>query len=117
MSVRIGFRYAKRLRRQSAEALIESRRKAGPFRSAEDLALRVRTLDKKELTLLARVGALNEVDGITHRRDALWQMERAGKKEGPLFRQKSEWLRDSSGPLPLGQMKAEERLFTASAGS
>src|SRR6201986_2398825 len=74
MSVRIGFRYARRLPRQSAEALIESRRKAGPFRSAEDLALRVRTLDKKELTLLARVGALNEVDGITHRRDALWQM-------------------------------------------
>src|ERR1700761_7356719 len=117
MSVRIGFRYAKRLRRQSAEALIESRRKAGPFRSAEDLALRVRTLDKKELTLLARVGALNEVDGITHRRDALWQMERAGKKEGPLFRQKSEWLRDSSGTLPLGQMKAEERLVADYAGT
>src|ERR1700749_2128050 len=117
MSVRIGFRYAKRLRRQSAEALIESRRKAGLFRSAEDLALRVPTLDKKELILLARVGALNEVDGITHRRDALWQMERAGKKEGPLFRQKSEWLRDSSGKLPLGQMKAEERLVADYAGT
>jgi error-prone DNA polymerase len=110
MSVRMGFRYAKRLRRLSAEALVESRRKDGPFRSAEDLALRVPMLDKKDLTLLARVGALNEVDGITHRRDALWQMEHAGKREGPLFRQKSEWLRDSSGALPLRQMKVEERL-------
>ena len=87
------------------------------LRSAEDLALRVPMLDKKDLTLLARVGALNEVDGITHRRDALWLMERAGKREGPLFRQKSEGLRDSSGALPLGQMKVEERLVADYAGT
>jgi error-prone DNA polymerase len=117
MSVRMGLRYARRLRRISAEALLESRRKDGPFRSAEDLALRVPVLDKKDLTLLARVGALNEVAGITHRRDALWQMERAGKREGPLFRQKGEWLRDSSGTLPLGQMKVEERLVADYAGT
>jgi error-prone DNA polymerase len=79
--------------------------------------LRVPMLDKKELTLLARVGALNEVDGIPHRRDALWQMERAGKREGPLFRQKGEWLRDSSGTLPLCQMKVEERLIADYAGT
>jgi error-prone DNA polymerase len=66
----------------SAEALVESRSEDGPFRSAEDLALRVPLLAKKELTLLARIGALNEVDEIAHRRDALWQMERAGKREG-----------------------------------
>ena len=86
--------YAKRLRSQAAEALVGSRAQAGPFRSAEDLALRVPLLDRKELTLLARIGALNKVDGITHRRDALWQVERAGKMEGPLFMQRSEWLQD-----------------------
>jgi error-prone DNA polymerase len=117
ISVRMGLRYAKRLRRISADALVESRRKDGPFRSAEDLALRVPMLDKKDLTLLARVGALNEVAGITHRRDALWQMERAGKREGPLFRQKGEWLRDSFGTLPLRQMKVEERLVADYAGT
>jgi DNA polymerase III alpha subunit len=74
-------------------------------------------IDKKDLTLLARVGALNEVAGITHRRDALWQMERAGKREGPLFRQKGEWLRGSSGTLPLHQMKVEERLVADYAGT
>jgi error-prone DNA polymerase len=103
LSVRMGLKYAKRLRKLSAEALVESRRKDGPFRSAEDLALRVPLLDEKELKLLARIGALNEVDEIAHRRDALWQMERAGKREGPLFRQRSEWLRDNSKTLPLRQ--------------
>ena len=51
---------------------------------------------EKELTLLARIGALNQLDGIEHRRDALWQVERAGKLEGPLLRQTSEWLREDS---------------------
>ena len=53
-------------------------------------------LNRKELTLLARVGALNQLGGIAHRRDALWQVERAGKPEGPLLRQRSEWLREDS---------------------
>ena len=77
------------LRKQSAEA--SGQRRAGtdgPFRSAEDLALRVPSLNRKELTLLAQIGALNQLDGIEHRRDALWQVERAGKLEGPLLRQK-----------------------------
>ena len=82
LSLRMGLGYAKRLRKQSAEALVESRTQDGPFRSTEDLALRVPLLDRKELTLLARIGALNKVNGIAHRRDALWQVERAGKMEG-----------------------------------
>src|SRR5260370_501849 len=68
----IGLGCAKRLRKQSAEALTESRTQHGPFRSTEDLALRVPSLDRKELTLLARIGALKKIDGIAHRRDALW---------------------------------------------
>jgi error-prone DNA polymerase len=83
LSLRMGLRYAKGMREVSAQALIESRRKDGLFRASEDLALRVPSLNRKELTLLARIGALNQLDGITHRRDALWQVERAGKLEGP----------------------------------
>jgi error-prone DNA polymerase len=117
LSLRMGLRYAKRLRHISAEALTQARRKDGPFRSSEDLALRVPQLEKRELTLLAYIGALNEVDGIRHRRDALWQMERAGKKEGPLLMQ-SEGLRDSSSTLPpLRQMNDEERLTADYAGT
>jgi error-prone DNA polymerase len=117
LSLRMGLGYAKRLRRRSAETIVESRTLAGPFRSTEDLALRVPLLDGKELTLLARIGALNKVDGIAHRRDALWQVERAGKMEGPLFRQRSEWLKDDSETLPLRQMDTEERLVADYAGT
>jgi error-prone DNA polymerase len=117
LSLRMGLRYAKGMREVSAQALIESRRKDGLFRASEDLALRVPSLNRKELTLLARIGALNQLDGITHRRDALWQVERAGKQEGPLLRQRSEWLRDDSEARPLPQMNTEERLVADYAGT
>src|SRR6201997_4224119 len=57
LSLRIGLRYAKGMREVSAQALIESRRKDGLFRASEDLALRIPSLNRKELTLLARIGA------------------------------------------------------------
>jgi error-prone DNA polymerase len=118
LSLRIGLRYAKHLRKISAEALIQTRREDGLFRSAEDIALRVPLLDKRELTSLAYIGAMNEIDGITHRREALWQIELASRKEGPLFARRSEWLQsNSSTPLPLHQMNAEERLVADYAGT
>jgi error-prone DNA polymerase len=117
LSLRMGLGYARRLRRQSAKELVEARTQGGFFCSTEDLALRVPSLDRKELTLLARIGALNKVDGIMHRRDALWQVERAGKMEGPLFRQRSEWLKDDPETLPLQQMSVEERLVADYAGT
>jgi error-prone DNA polymerase len=117
LSLRMGLGYAKGLRRQSAEAVVAARSQDGLFRSAEDLALRVPMLNRKELTLLARIGALNQLDGIEHRRDALWQVERAGKLEGPLLRQNSGWLREDSAALPLAQMNTEERLVADYAGT
>ena len=42
-----------------------------------------------------------------HRRDALWQVERAGKQEGPLLMQQSQWLCEESSESPLLQMTAE----------
>jgi error-prone DNA polymerase len=116
LSLRMGLGYAKRLRKQTAEALVLSRRQSGLFRSAEDLALRVLSLEKDELALLARIGALNKVERIAHRRDALWQVERAGKIEGPLFRQR-EWLEENSEVQPLQQMNTEERLVSDYAGT
>jgi error-prone DNA polymerase len=110
LSLRIGLGYAKCLQQRSAEALIQSRLLDGPFRSAEDLVLRVPLLDRKEVTLLAYIGALNNVDGIAHRRNALWQVERACKREGPLFRQRSELLQSDYKLLPLRQMSTVERL-------
>jgi error-prone DNA polymerase len=117
LSLRMGLGYAKGLGKQSAEALVESRAQDGMFRSVEDLAMRVPSLNRKELTLLARIGALNKLNGTEHRRDALWQVERAGKLEGPLLRQKSDWLQDDSETLPLRQMNEEERLVADYAGT
>jgi error-prone DNA polymerase len=115
-SLRMGLGYAKGLRRHSAELLSKTRTLDGPFRSAEDLALRVPSLNRKELTLLARIGALNNLGGIAHRRDALWQVERAGKPEGPLLCQESDWLREDSS-LPLRQMNTAERLVADYGGT
>lgn len=117
LSLRLGLGYAKGLRKQSAEAIANSREECGPFRAAEDLVARVPSLNRKELTLLARVGALNNLDGVEHRRDALWQVERAGKLEGPLLRQKSEVLREEPGRAPLQKMNTEERLIADYAGT
>ncbi|MBB5066290.1 DNA polymerase III alpha subunit [Granulicella mallensis] len=117
LSLRMGLGYAKGLRQQSAEALVSSRAEAGLFQSAEDLALRVPFLNRKELTLLARIGALNKLDAIEHRPDALWQVDRAGKMEGPLLRQNSEWLQEEAQALPLQQMTTEERLVSDYAGT
>jgi error-prone DNA polymerase len=72
LSLRVGLGYAKGLQERSAEALIQSRLLGGLFPSAEYLAQRVPLLGRKELTLLAHIGALNSVGGITHRREALW---------------------------------------------
>jgi len=117
LSLRMGLGYAKSLTRLAAEALVTTRRKDGRFRSAEDLAQRVALLNRKQMTRLAQIGALNQLDGIQHRRDALWQVERAGKLEGPLFRQDSESLREDSYALPLQQMNVEERLVADYSGT
>jgi error-prone DNA polymerase len=117
LSLRLGLGYAKGLRKQSASAIAGSRQERGRFQSAENLVGRVPSLNRKELTLLARVGALNNLDGIEHRRDALWQVERAGKLEGPLLRQRSELLNEGSENRPLQQMSTEERLIADYAGT
>jgi error-prone DNA polymerase len=114
-SMRLGLGYAKGMRKQAADALIAARVQDGPFRSADDLALRVPELNRKELTLLARIGALNRVEEIAHRRDALWQVEWAGRPEGPLLIQKN--LREDDRSLPLNQMTIEERLVADYAGT
>ncbi|NYF91404.1 error-prone DNA polymerase [Tunturiibacter empetritectus] len=116
LSLRLGLGYAKGLRRHAAEAIV-SARDASRFSSVEDVALRVPVLNRKELALLARVGAMNGIDGVQHRRDALWQVERAGKLEGPLLSQQSEWLQENSKSFPLREMTPEERLVADYAGT
>ena len=116
LSLRLGLGYARGLRRQAAEAIVASRASGGIFTSGEDLAQRVSLLHRRELTLLAGIGALNGIEGIAHRRDALWQIARAGKPEGPLLRQQSAWLQVEEAQ-PLASMTAAERLVADYSGT
>lgn len=116
LSLRLGLGYVKGLRQQSGEAIVHAR-SGGLFASMEDLAIRIPSLNRKELTLLANIGAFNSLDGVTHRRDALWQAERAGKLEGPLFNRSCELLKEEGTVMPLEQMATEERLAADYAGT
>src|SRR5437870_802782 len=77
-AMRVGMRYVKGMRESAAQAIVKARAHA-PFASVDDLALRVPELQKRELIMLAEVGALNFLSSEhrIHRRDALWQVERA----------------------------------------
>src|ERR1700757_2064319 len=89
--LRLGLRYVKGLRQEVALELLEQRAMR-PFASIEDLKLRVPAMQKSEMATLASIGALNFISagnngrrhGI-HRRDALWQIERASRRAGPLL--------------------------------
>jgi error-prone DNA polymerase len=105
--LRLGLRYVRGLRKSSADALVRARAD-GPFASIEDLTLRVPELSKSEWTMLAQVGALNGLGERFHRRDALWQVERAIRPAGALFKQSGQ----EETPSPLSQMTDEERLVT-----
>jgi len=86
LSVRLGMRYVRGLRGEIAEEIVRERN-ARAFRSLDDLKLRVPAIRKAELTALAEIGALNFIGGARggHRRDALWQVERAARSAGPLL--------------------------------
>ncbi|HXE09181.1 MAG TPA: error-prone DNA polymerase [Acidobacteriaceae bacterium] len=117
LSLRLGLGYAKGLRKHACEALVRERNQSGPFHSVEDIAVRVRCLNRKELTLLARIGAMNRLGRVEHRRDALWQVERAGKLEGPLLAQQSGLRCEDERSVPLQQMTTGERLVSDYAGT
>jgi len=117
LSLRIGLGYAKGFARQQAEAIVAARLSDGRFTSVDALAQRVPSLTRNHLARLAQIGALNQLEGIRHRRDALWQIERAGKPEGPLLRHAAASLCEDSRALPLVQMNVDERLVADYAGT
>jgi error-prone DNA polymerase len=116
LSVRIGLNYAKGLKQATAEAIVVSRNIDGRFRSVDDVARRVQEVRRRDLVLLAKIGALNSIRQVEHRRDALWQVEQAARPVGPLLRNIDTTLADSS-QLPLKKMSTDERLAADFAGT
>src|SRR5256885_9297427 len=84
--LRLGLRYVKGLCEDAGREIVRQREMRA-FHSIDDLRIRVPALQKSELTALAAIGALNFVEGKPgfHRRDALWQIERASRHPGPLL--------------------------------
>jgi error-prone DNA polymerase len=85
-AMRIGLRYVKGLRKEIGLEIVQQRG-IRRFASIDDLKQRVPEIQKSELATLAEIGALNFFSGKRgfHRRDALWQVERAARRPGPLF--------------------------------
>jgi len=130
LALRLGLKYVRGLREAAAHALVRERSLA-PFQSIHDLTRRVPELRKDELTALAEIGALNSISSFEfpvsgsptnslalahskpetrnsklHRRDALWQVEKAVRRSGPLL----EEFPEPDAPSPLAPMTHEERL-------
>jgi len=103
-SVRLGFKHVRGVRKDTGEAIMTAR----PFSSIDDVVRRVPGLRKPELRMLAEVGALNSLGG--HRRDALWEAERALRPAGPLFEEETGPWPPAPGPSPLAPMTAPERI-------
>jgi error-prone DNA polymerase len=132
VALRLGLRYARGLREEAGQALVHQRA-LSPFTSIRDLIYRVPELRKDELNTLAEIGALNSVSSLQfpvqlgqrpttddqrpnwklHRRDALWQVERAVRHSGPLL----DCLPEPDVKSPLSPMNAEERLVADFRGT
>ena len=122
LALRMGFRYAKGLSEEAATAIVRARSQRA-FDSIADLAHRVPELRRNDFVLLASIGALNSIGCATakdvpaqldlagkkqrlHRRDALWQVERAVRFAGPLL----DGIPEIDAASPLAAMTPEERL-------
>jgi len=110
--LRIGFRYVRGLREAAAKGIVLERQ-GRTFEGIEDLIRRVPELQKSEIVTLSEVGALNSLGKELHRRSALWQVERAARRAGPLLDAIPE-QRDFS---PLEKMTDEERIIADFHGS
>jgi error-prone DNA polymerase len=141
-ALRLGLRYVKGLREEIGRKILEERA-IRKFGSIEDLKLRVPSIQKSEMASLAEIGAFNFIAGEKsgmHRRDALWQIERAARRAGPLFEAPGElaseagrreerpttnltpgssWLPHLSEGMrsPLAAMTSEERLVADFRGT
>ena len=110
-ALRLGLRYARGLREDTGQAILRARAER-PFTSVDDLVTRVPQIRKDELNRLAEIGALNSLDRL-HRRDALWQSQRAILPVGPLLSP----LEERGEPSPLAPMDSEERLWADFRGT
>jgi error-prone DNA polymerase len=109
-AVRLGLCYVRGLRAEAARR-VAAERALAPFLSLQEFVDRT-ALRRDEQRALAEAGALNAF-GLT-RRSALWQVEKAGRPRGPLFREDEPEPEASPVPeMDLGQRLASDLLLTS----
>jgi error-prone DNA polymerase len=129
LAMRLGLRYVKGLRQEIALEIMRQR-SVRSFSSIDDLKLRIPQIQKSELTVLAEIGALNFLSSRRgfHRRDALWQVERASRRPGPLLEtpesseddsveKSTDGIEHANSESPLLVMTDEERLIADFRGT
>jgi error-prone DNA polymerase len=114
-SLRLGLNYVRGLKTATALQLVAARNRDGLFASVDDLSRRVPMLTRSDLAQLARIGALNSLDGVGHRRDAIWQIEQSARSVGPLLRNNEAHELPASSPLK--RMDTSERLVSDYSGT
>ena len=122
-AMRLGLRYVKGLRKEIALEIVRQRG-IRAFASVDDLKQRIPEIQKSELAALAEIGGLNSISGRgSHRRDALWQVERAARRPGPLLETQEPSQETTQAPepaasgSPLLPMTADERLIADFRGT
>jgi error-prone DNA polymerase len=107
----MGLRYVRGMRADAGQALVGERQRR-LFTSVDDLRQRVPELTKSDMVMLAQIGALNSISKNStpeldsHRRHALWNVDRVAQPAGPLL----EPLPENDPSSPLARMTPEERL-------
>lgn len=115
-ALRLGLGQVHGLNRAATERIIAERDRQ-PWRSLSDFLYRTQ-LNRSERRMLARIGALNGPELASHRRDALWQVERFIDPDD-LF-SFAEWKRQQEAQAPetpLDPMDSFERLQSDFAGT
>ncbi|CAN5413574.1 hypothetical protein BH23VER1_BH23VER1_34200 [soil metagenome] len=105
-TLRLGLRLVKGLSSSTAGRVMAARAER-PFAGLEDFLLRARP-NKGERRVLAKIGALNNLPGIRHRRDALWDAEQAVADDLFEYGRAQAGERESASTLPA--MHPGERL-------
>jgi error-prone DNA polymerase len=106
-TVRAGLRYVKGLRKETALAILEER-KTGEFSSVDELVTRVPLINKKEIRNLSLAGALR-FNMQNHRREALWEAEKAIRPKGELYQN----IQEEPRAFPyLPKMSEQEEMET-----
>lgn len=101
--IRLGMEQVKGLDRRVVKRIVTERDENGPFVSIKDFLQRTRP-SRDDRRTMAKIGALNSLENTSHRRDALWRVEK------PILHPNDLFAAIPEKKSPLSPMNSLERL-------